>query len=290
MADPYRIVERGGTRDELGEGLFWSVREQALYWTDILSKRLHRLTLTDMAVNSWDMPEMTGWVIEREQGGMIAGMQTGFHTLDLDGDTVRTEAIANPHPDLPDNRMNDAKADRSGRIWAGSMPLTADRPTGGLFRLDTDHSMHVMESGYTVANGPTFSADGQTFYHTDTPHGLIYRFGFPGDGTLGPRETFVRFEDGWGRPDGMTTDASGGIWVAHWGGGCISRFTPEGKRDRVIELPASQITNICFAGPDLDRMFVTSAAEGKHDEPLSGSLFEVETGGVQGMAPGLFKG
>ncbi|MBW4331241.1 SMP-30/gluconolactonase/LRE family protein [Stakelama sp. CBK3Z-3] len=291
MVGHVRVIERGGARDELGEGLFWSVREQALYWTDILSRRLNRLTLGDGNVKSWDLPEMTGWVIERANGdGFVAGMQTGFHLLSIDGDRVRTAPIANPHPDLPDNRMNDAKADRAGRIWAGSMPLSADRPSGGLFRLDPDHSMHVMETGYTIANGPTISPDGATFYHTDTAHGLVYRYAFADNGSLGPRETFVRFEEDWGRPDGMTVDEDGGVWIAHWGGACVSRFTPQGERERIIALPASQITNVCFGGADLNRMFVTCAAEGKHDEPLAGSLFEVDTGGVKGVTPGLFGG
>ena len=38
----WRIVERGGQRDRLGEGLFWSAREGALYWTDIRAPALNR--------------------------------------------------------------------------------------------------------------------------------------------------------------------------------------------------------------------------------------------------------
>jgi D-xylonolactonase len=62
--------------------------------------------------------------------------------------------------------------------------------------------------------------------------------------------------------------------------------------DRTIPMPASQITSCTFAGPELDRMFVTSAAKDRdrNDEPLAGSLFEVDPGGARGLPPGLFGG
>jgi sugar lactone lactonase YvrE len=87
----------------------------------------------------------------------------------------------------------------------------------------------------------------------------------------------------------MTVDEDGCLWIAHWGGARVSRFTPEAKLERSIALPASQITSCTFAGHDLDRMFVTSAAEGRSDERLGGALFEVYPG-VRGLPPGRFAG
>jgi hypothetical protein len=66
----------------------------------------------------------------------------------------------------------------------------------------------------------------------------------------------------------MTVDAQGGIWIAHWGAGCVSRFDPDGGRERWINLPASQITRPCFAGADYSRLFLTSASDGV-EEPLA---------------------
>lgn len=284
----WRVVERGGARDRLGEGLLWSAREGAVYWTDILKPALNRVTLATGNVESWPMPEMIGWVIERrDRPGLIAGFRSGFAELTLD--PVAIIPIADPEPDLPQNRLNDAKADRWGRIWAGTMPVAIDQPSGGLHRLDPDRAVTRVDAGYTVANGPAISPDQRWLYHTDTVPGLIYRFALSEEG-IARREIFIRFEPAWGRPDGMTTDADGGLWVAHWGGSRVTRFTPAGKVDRAIRLPASQITNVCFAGEKLDRMFVTSAADGKHDEPLAGALFEVDPGGAIGLPPGQYAG
>jgi sugar lactone lactonase YvrE len=282
-----RIVPRGGKRDQLGEGLFWSAREGAVYWTDILAPALNRLSLADGRVTRWPMPEMIGWVIERRDApGFVAGFRSGFAELTLD--PVRVVPIADPEPDLPDNRLNDAKADRRGRIWAGTMPITADRPSGSLYRLDPDRRVARVDTGYTVANGPAISPGGEWLYHTDTVPGRVYRFALDEDG-IRDRGLFIQFQPGWGKPDGMTVDAEGGLWIAHWGGGRISRFTPDGALDRSIALPASQITNICFAGEALDRMFVTSAATGLEDEAEAGALFEVDAG-VRGLPPGRFAG
>jgi D-xylonolactonase len=288
MSD-WKIIARDGQRDILGEGLLWSPRDNAVYWTDILAPALNRLSLADGSVQRWAMPEYIGWVIERRSGGLIAGMKSGFHELSLD--PVSLTRIVDPHPPQhPDNRMNDAKADAKGRIWAGSMPFGLDKPSGEFYRLDPDRSLHVMDQGYYVANGPTLSLDQSWIYHTDTVRSLIYRFALHDDGSLGRREVFITFEKEWGRPDGMTTDSEGYLWVAHWSGARISRFTPDGVMERSIALPASQITNVCFAGPAPDRMFVTSAAEGKDDEPEAGCLFEIFGHGATGLPPGQFAG
>ncbi len=287
MSDAWRIVERP-VRDRLGEGLMWSGRENALYWTDILEKRLHRMRLADGSIDSWTMPEMIGWVIERKNApGLIAGLQSAIVELTLDPLAITT--IVAPEPDLPDNRRNDAKADGRGRIWAGSMPVDADKATGALWRLDPDRSLHRMDAGHIICNGPAFSPDGRILYHTDTAIATVYRFELHDDGSLGPRDVFLRFENGWGKPDGMTVDAQGGVWIAHWGGSRVSRFTPDGRLDRAIPLPASQITNCTFGGAALDRMFVTSAAVGLPDEPYAGALFEVDPG-VTGLPAGRYGG
>lgn len=275
MTAPVRVIGRD-RRDQLGEGLLWSDRDGAVYWVDILGRRVSRLTLADDRVESWSMPDTIGWLIEREdRPGFIAGLGRRFVGLTLDPLTV--EPIADPEPDRTGNRCNDAKADRAGRIWAGTMPRDGATPDGAFYRLDPDGVAARVDDGYRIANGPAIAADGRSLFHTDTGAATIYRFEVRDDGSLGPRAPHIVFDPAWGSPDGMTLDADGGLWVACWGAAQVLRFTPEGHVDRAIALPASQITNVCFAGAALDRMFVTSAADGV-DEAQAGALFEVEPG------------
>ena len=287
MRAAFEIIARS-QRDQLGEGPLWSQREHALFWVDILGRQVHRLSLRDRRVSSWTMPENIGWLIEREhQQGFIAGFASGFFELGLE--PLRTSLLCRPPLHPSSNRLNDAKADHHGRIWAGSMPFDADRPAGALYRLDVAHKVTHVDGGYTVANGPAFSRDGMFLYHTDSHARVVYRFRLHEDGSLSERTVFIEFPAEWGSPDGMTVDSDGGLWVAHWGGGRVSRFDERGKWERSIELPASRITSCAFAGPELDRMFVTSAADGVPDEPHAGCLFEVDPG-VRGLAPHRYGG
>jgi len=261
----------------LGEGPLWMPRENAVYWVDIKGRALHRLSLADESHTCWSMPQMLGWVVpRRDHPGFIAGFESGFARLFLD--PVRIEPRCAPEAHLPGSRMNDAAVDRLGSIWAGTMDDREQAPTGCLYCLDPAGNCTRRDTGYVVSNGPTFSPEHDVLYHTDTTRRVIYRFALRADGTLGAREEFIVFPEDWGWPDGMATDIEGGIWVAHWGGHRLSRFLPNGRLDRVIGMPVAQITSCCFAGPTLERMFVTTASVGRSDEPSAGCLFEVEPG------------
>jgi len=282
----WRLIDRA-VADSLGEGTLWSAHDDAVYWVDILAPAFNRLSLASGKVDRFAMPEPLGWVAERQTGGFIGGFQSGFAEISLDPLTVTP--FGDPEPHSPGNRMNDGKADAQGHIWCGTMDMAEEHDRGALYRLAPDRSWRVIDSGYRVPNGPAFSPCGTWLYHSDTAKQQIYRFRRTEEGAT-EREPFIRFSEEDGYPDGMTVDADGHIWVAHWGGSRISRFTPDGKLDRAIALPARQVTNITFAGPNLDRMFVSSASVGLDDATeYDGGLFEVDSG-VRGLPTHLYAG
>lgn len=275
-------------RDVLGEGPLYSPARQALFWTDIKGPALNRLDLVSAEVSRWDMPLMLGWLIEREGAdSFLCGVETGFAWLDLDPLTVTP--FFDPEPHLPGNRLNDAKTDAHGAVYAGTMHKEGAGLEGAFYRLASDLSVRKLDSDYGVANGPAFSLDGRVLYHTDSNRRTIYAFDVEPDGGLCNKRAFITFADDWGYPDGMTLDAEGGLWVAHWDGARISRFLPDGVIDRSIAMPCSRPTSIAFAGSDFGRMFVTSTSEDRLDEPLSGALFELSPG-VRGLPAGRFAG
>jgi xylono-1,5-lactonase len=282
-----RVIPRE-SKDILGEGPIWSPTRNAIFWVDIYGQRLNRLELEAETFTSWPVPERIGWVLEREgRDDFIAGLKSGFATLSLDPFSI--VPVGNPEPDRPENRLNDGKTDSEGRIWAGSMDDNEIAATGALYRLDPDLRWSRHDDGYRVTNGPAFSPDGRTMYHTDSLLGTVFAFDLTESGELHNKRVFVQFEAAWGYPDGMTTDSHGGIWIAHWGAARISRFRPDGSFDRSIPIPASNVTSVVFAGAGLDRMFVTTAARGCDGEPLAGSLFEVNAG-ARGCPPRPFAG
>src|SRR4029453_17852865 len=51
----WKVIERP-QHDELGEGLWWSSRQNAVYWVDILSHALYRHSLAGGPVQRWQLP------------------------------------------------------------------------------------------------------------------------------------------------------------------------------------------------------------------------------------------
>lgn len=279
---------------DLGEGLHWDARRACLWLVDVHGRRLIRWDLGAPRWQEWKTPGRIGWAIpEAGADTLLLGLQAGIARVSLGAVEIeRLDWLARPFEGHADLRLNDAKADASGAIWAGSM--NNEEPSGRegcLFRLGPDGDLTVHDSHYGVANGPAISPDGTTMLHTDSACRRIYAFDLDAPaGVVSGKRLWKEFSGDEGYPDGMCFDARGDIWVAHWAAGCISCFAPDGALRRRIELPAPLITNVCFGGPALDRLFVTSARTGLRPEalarfPLSGSLFEVrvDTVGLAGL-------
>ena len=281
---------------ELGEGTCWSAREQSLYWVDILGRQLHRYTPAGGKRRSWGFDETISAVAERAaQPGLAVTLRRGLALFDPE--TATLQRLHEPEPERPGNRFNDGKCDRHGRFWGGTMDFAARAPTGALYRFDADgHGVCAADLQWPVTNGPTWSLAGRTMYLNDTVHGCVHAFEFdPVSGALGSSRPWLRFERGDGYPDGMTTDAAGRVWIAHWGGACVSCHDGDSARELLrVPLPTSHITNVAFGGPELATLFITSARAELDDaqlaaEPLAGALFAVDTD-ARGLAAGVFAG
>lgn len=275
----------------LGEGPVWVEREAALYWVDIKGRKIFRLSDSG-GLRRWDTPMRIGSIAPRASGGFIAGTEYGFAEVELE--LGRFDIFHNPEADLPANRFNDGKTDPSGRFWAGTMDDREQEALGALYRLDPDRSCERADDGYKVTNGPAFSPDGRTIYHTDSARQVIYAFPLGDDGSLGERRELARFGEGDGYPDGMTVDSEGCLWVAFWEGWCVRRLSPEGERLQELEVPVSKPTSCAFGGPGLNRLYVTSASIGLDEEalrsqPCAGGLFLL-TPGVSGIPVVPFAG
>ncbi len=182
----------------LGEGPVYSARKNGLFWVDIKGCCIHWMNLAGQSVTIWDMPEPVGWALERQQGGLICGLKSGISTFDTD--TATLTKLVDPEPDQPGNRLNDAKVDPAGRLWFGSMDNAETSPTGSLYSLTTDLTCRQMDGGYVVSNGPAFSPDGRTLYHTSSAAREIFAFDLQADGSLQGKRPFITFGAGDGYP------------------------------------------------------------------------------------------
>lgn len=278
---------------ELGEGPLWVAQENSVYWVDILKKQVHRLNVGNGFRHTWDFSQAVTSLALRQSGGFVGTISDGFAVIDLETQTI--EPIVLPEADLPHNRFNDGKVDGNGRFWAGSMDSNGKQATGSLYRLDPDQLLHQMDSPYIISNGPAFSLDGQTLYHTDSVRKTIYAFDLHNDGAVSGKRPFIQLTDpAAGHPDGMTVDSENCLWLAHYGGARLTRYSPAGQVMQVVPLPVPNVTSCTFGGPNLDTLYITTASAGlsqadRERYPLAGSLFAFQPG-VTGLPTPQFTG
>ena len=279
--------------DILGESPNFDARTGHLYWVDVRRQKLQRLHAMSGQVESWPMPETIGAVVGRRNGGVVVALRAGLHGFDPETATLTRLVTIQQSP--PESRLNDAKCDRAGRIWCGSMFDFGLQTTGALYCIRSDLTVKRVREAVTIPNAIAFSPDDRTIYFADTASGRIERASFDvHSGEIGMWTVFAEANVAPGKPDGATVDADGFIWNARYGGGCLVRFAPDGRVDRTINLPVSQPTSCAFGGGGLATLFVTTARQKLSDvqqraEPLAGAVLALDVG-IQGLAEPTFMG
>ncbi len=275
MAEQRHWEVAANSRDIVGEGPVWVAAENAIYWVDILGAAINRMELDGGAVTRWAVPEPIGFIVpRRDHKGFIAGMRSGLFFLETN--PLRLEPIGNPDLGRPGNRFNDGKAGPDGYLWACTTHFEGPPSKGGLYRVDGELQWQIVDNDYAVGNGPAVAPDGRTMYFADSPQRTIFRLHVDAGGRRLEKTPFIIIEEeASGVPDGMTLDSEGFLWVAHWDGGRLTRYNPDGDPDMTVELPASRITSMTFAGHDCNLLFATSARLDRDGEPFAGALFKI---------------
>jgi sugar lactone lactonase YvrE len=276
---------------DLGEGALWYGPKQVLYWVDINVGDVHAFNPATGDDICHQIGQDVGTVVPRKPDparpyeSVMLALRTGFAALNLENG--KTFIIADPERHIPANRFNDGKCDPAGRFWAGTMPDGAGAaPDGGsLYCLYADHHVEVKERGIRCSNGLAWSLDNKTMYYIDTPAMEIWAYDYDlATGETRNRRTVVSVPEEDGYPDGMTADAEGNLWVAHWGGWQVVCWNPlTGAKLSSIPIPAAQVTSCAFGGKDLDELYITTARTGiaRQDlrtQPHAGSIFVIRPG------------
>jgi sugar lactone lactonase YvrE len=269
-----------------GEGPVWSDRWGGLRWVDMLAGDVLALR-PDGGVERRHVGTIAAALRPRRRGGAVIGVERGFALEEPDGTlTTLPELWADTGI-----RMNDGGCDPDGRFYCGSMAYDKTPGAAALYRLDPDGSSRVVVEPVTISNGLEWSPDGSRAYYNDTDTHRVDVFDYDRDGGLVNRRAFAVVPDGDGRPDGLTVDAEGGVWVALNHSGTVCRYTPDGAVDAVVEVAPRQVTACTFGGDRLDELFITTSRENlaPGDDPPAGSLFRAEVG-VRGLPAREFAG
>ena len=290
-----RVEAAGQTPALVGESPVWRAAEQALYWVDIPAQKIVRLRVDSGERAEWLLPEKVACLAFDRHGTVLAACETGLFAVTLPdaqagGEPVKVTGrkLAAPVYGAENMRFNDGRCDRQGRFWSGTMvqDMSLAQPAGALYRFDANGvlSAPVVEQLITQ-NGLAWSPDGTTMYLSDSHplRRLIWAFDYDLEsGEPRNRRVFADLHDHAGRPDGAAVDADGCYWICANDAGLLLRFTPAGKLDRQIAVPAAKPSMCAFGGRGLDTLFVTSICPGVGATEHDGHLFAVRPG-VKGL-------
>ena len=269
-----------------GEGPVWFGSWGQLRWVDMLAGDILSMR-ADGTIERRHVGAVAAALRPRAHGGAVIAVERGFLLEQPDG-SLSQEISAWDDPGI---RMNDGGCDPDGRFYCGSMAYDRRHGGGAVYRLDADLAVHRVLDDVTISNGLDWSPDGRSAYYIDTDTGRVDVFDYARDTGITNRRAFAAIEPPAGRPDGLTVDAEGGVWVALNGGGAVRRYTADGALDQVIETPTPHVTACTFGGSDLRTLFITTSREKVPDgeDPVAGSLLAVEPG-VTGLPAREFSG
>ena len=294
VGDPVCVAPTG---DVCGEGAVWHAAHDAVYWTDINRFLIHRFTPANQSVRTWffDEPVTALTLTDRPE---VLAVVLGSRVILWEPATDTRQEPLFCLAGWPAVRLNDARVDPRGSLWMGTMrnnvnpdgtSSEAGEKDGVLFRLDPDAKVSVWRRDIGIANTLTWSPDRRRFYFGDSLANVIWQYDYDASsGTIENERPFLAgFERG--APDGSAMDSEGYLWNCRFFGGCIVRVAPDGKIDRVVEMPVQNITTCTFGGADRKTLYVTTAkAEAPAGDRLAGGLYAIQTE-VVGQAENSFR-
>lgn len=258
---------------ELAENPLWNPADACLYWEDIPAGKLHRFHLASRThTQLYDGVTVGGFTFQ-ENGDLLLFRINDLALLRPDG-SVKLLA---PFTDDGMTRFNDVIADPKGRVFAGTIGRTAE--SGGLFRFERDGTATLLFRGTGCSNGMGFSPDLRTFYWTCSTRRRLYAFDYDrATGSLTRERTLYEAPAAEGITDGLTVDADGHLWSTRWDGFALIHHAPDGTVLEKFPLPVAKVTSVCFGGPDLDQLFLTTAGGAAGSDTLDGAIFQVPAG------------
>jgi len=261
----------------LGEGPIWITDTKSLMWLDIKGETLHTFSYITKNITEKKLDKTTTWILPiLNTNTFLVGTKDGVEEYNYNEN--KFELKLQIEEDLPNNRLNDAKIDKNGNLWFGTMDDTENEESGSFYCLKPDYELIKIDDSYTVTNGPAITLDDKKLYHVSSLQKKVFCYD-KNNTTLSNKRVFFELDKNDGYPDGLTIDDENFIWLAVWGGAKVLRISPDGEVDEIVTFPTSQITSCVFGGSEMNILFVTSASVGKNlsEDVHAGSLFSVDT-------------
>ena len=276
----------------VGEGAIWDYQNDRLLWIDTQGS-LFIYTPSDGKNREIKLEKPIGTVVPYKKNAVIVALIDGIYEFDL-AKTQFTLICSPENPPVEGNKYNDGKCDSKGRLWVGTMDINTTPKKGGFYVVKGNGEYEQVLEEVSISNGVCWSLDGDKMYYQDSPLRTVSQFDFnEKKGIISEREEVIKVPKDMGDPDGNTIDATGMVWMANWGGACVSKWNPHtGQMLQKIDVPAYNVTSVAFGGENLEDLYITSASFYMPEDKVSlypdaGKLFVCKPG-VKGIKANYF--
>lgn len=257
------------SNNELLEGPIFDYGHSLLYFVSIFDGLVYCYEPSTKRILSVKLDSPVSNVYIKDKKKVLTASKNGFYEINFDNlqaDFAFQIEIEN------DLRFNDGIEDAVGRLLIGTMGYPEVLPNrGNVYSFDKGKYRVIIENT-TISNGLAFTKDNTSLYFIDTPTKKVAKYSYDMvSGNVKFEDYIIEFKEG-GSPDGMCSDADGNLWIAEWGGACVSLWNPStGKKIRELELPCSNVTSCAF--DNKGGLYVTTAKSEFKDNNFGGGLF-----------------
>ena len=257
---------------ELLEGPVYDKSNDLLYFVSILDYLVYCYNPKTKEICSIKLESPVSCVYLLSRKKILAASKDGFFEIDFN--ELKKEFLF--QIDIGDSvRYNDGIQDALGRLIIGTMgyPNVIEK-AGKVYSYHNGQDKVIIDKT-TISNGLAFSLDNKYLYFIDTPTKKVAKYFYDLNSGDIKFDSYVIEFNAKGSPDGMCMDADGMLWIAEWGGGCVSRWNPlDGNKLDELQLPCTNVTSCCFDGAS--NLYVTTAKSDTEDDIYGGGLFYFE--------------
>ncbi|WP_396634866.1 SMP-30/gluconolactonase/LRE family protein [Maribacter sp. R86514] len=257
---------------ELLEGPVFDTNNNCLYFVSIFDHLVYFYNPQTKELLSVKLDSPVSCIYIQDHKKIIAASKNGFFEINFS--TLEKKLVFKIEID-DKVRFNDGIKDPKGRYIIGTMGYPeVKKNIGQVFSYDKGEYRTIIENT-TISNGLAFSLDNKWLYFIDTPTKKVAKYAYDLNTGNVQFDSYVIELKGEGSPDGMCIDNNGMLWIAEWGGSCVSQWNPlGGNKIQQLELPCINITSCCF--DDNANLYVTTAKSTSENNIYEGGLYYLE--------------
>ncbi|HEV3470210.1 MAG TPA: SMP-30/gluconolactonase/LRE family protein [Pyrinomonadaceae bacterium] len=281
LVRPVKVVEVPGYSEGVVVG-----RDGAVFISDVYHGTIYRVGADGRAA-PWAvtgapnghkiLPDGTHLVCDGSRRAVLrlddAGKVVGEASRECDGKPLRAP--------------NDLTLDpRGGFYFTDPGGSSAQNPVGTVHYVDPRGVTHLVAGGLAFPNGIALRPGGRTLLVGESGRNRVLSYEVITPGRVGPARVFADLPvkatgQTANEPDGMCLDATGNLYVAHYGMRQVQVLSPAGKLLRRYAAGNLTASNVAFGGPRADQLYVTGALGDEKTTP--GGLFRLDLKGVKGL-------